>query len=217
LFALRKLPYNLGMSITQLKTIVGNSEFKDEDNCPWQSIMNVGYNHWQESEGLKYHAFADFLNNNFGPLAKMSLLLGKWNQQVENGGVVQYFGNGYASRESAGGCFVEHTDIDLHSELIELVESHLDVPCKAKLLTILKLFCIEEETLPCDSCDGNGEVEIEYDDIAVTEMCQECSGTGESNNFTFVIPEAGHIVKLYYAMNEKMVEKVTAFYDKILS
>lgn len=209
------------MITTQLSTILNHVDFNDEDNCPWQSIMNVGYSHWQRSDGLHYHDIADFLNDNFGPLAKMSLLLGKWNQQVENGGCFQYFDNGYASRESAGGCFTEHNDIELHHELVALVEEYLDVPCKSELLSILKMFTIEEETIPCEYCDGSGQVECEYDDDEEEgfeiDDCPDCCGTGESNQTTWVVVNPKPIDSRYYKMNAKMMEEVVAFYAKILS
>jgi hypothetical protein len=87
------------------------------NNCPWQQLVDSAYDRWQHHDlGVRNRAqlgeitqsearslmwsFGDLLAN-CSDAERQALSLGKLNQQVENGGVMQWVENGYAGH-SAG-------------------------------------------------------------------------------------------------------------------
>jgi hypothetical protein len=81
-------------------------------NCPWQRIVNSAYDRWRDHDrGVRQQldrgeitqhqarqmmwSFADLLAN-CTTAEREALVLGKLNQQIENGGVQQWIDNGYA-------------------------------------------------------------------------------------------------------------------------
>ncbi len=84
-----------------------------------QSIMNIMYEQWQKEDAMSYSDILNWFETNYGSLAKFAVLIGKYNQQVCNGGHIQYFHNGYADGE--GGFMSDHDPSSpFHSELISL-------------------------------------------------------------------------------------------------
>ena len=152
----------------------------DEDGI-WQSILNIGYNEWQrEDSGVKgYGDMIDFMEKNYGKLSALAVLLGKYNQQVCNGGHCQYYDNGYATGDERG--FGNHgCDIGLHDEMIELMEE-LDIvnlsDLSRKVFDIMSGFWVELDEEPytyetCSECGGDG---YDEDDME----CMICGGSGE--------------------------------------
>lgn len=87
------------------------------NNCPWQQLVDSAYDRWQhhdldvrnraklgeiewsELPSLMW-SFGDLLAN-CSVAERQALVLGKFNQQCENGGVMQWVENGYAGH-SAG-------------------------------------------------------------------------------------------------------------------
>jgi hypothetical protein len=151
-----------------------------------QAILNLGYFKWQKND-WSYQDMVDYIGKKYHPDFKLMILLGKYNQQVNNGGHYQYLDNGYAS--GGGGAFAEKNGIGLHEEMMELFKKSLlfkrDEVCN-KVYQIMLEFeeeasdygercpeCegqgyIEED---CYTCNGNGYVESEGD-------CPECNGYG---------------------------------------
>lgn len=153
-----------------------------------QAILNLGYFKWDKNENWSYTDVVNMLASKYHPEFKLMTLIGKYNQQVNNGGHSQYFENGYASGE--GGAFSPKKGIRLHDDMIELFEKskllNMDKVCQ-EVLEIMKKFQSEMEDYdekcdycqgqgyteePCFDCDGSGSDEVEVD-------CPDCDGDGE--------------------------------------
>ena len=88
----------------RLKEAVHNdSDFLNGD--VHQAIMNVGYDWWQNTKGASMEDMILHVREKYGPVAEFAILFGKFNQQVENGGILQWIDNGYADVSSKGNCF----------------------------------------------------------------------------------------------------------------
>lgn len=93
----------------------------------WQAVLDIGFEWWQGQPKDSRIGYADMIGHmrkEYGEMSVLLILLGKANQQICNGGVLQYFDNGYASA-GARGCMSEKTDIDLHEELVCLYGKHV--------------------------------------------------------------------------------------------
>jgi hypothetical protein len=92
---------------------------------------------------MSYNDILNWCETTYGSLAKFAVLIGKYNQQVCNGGHIQYFHNGYA--DGKGGFMSDHDpSIPLHKELIKLfMKTNLDDDISQQVLRILKCFEIE--------------------------------------------------------------------------
>ena len=99
----------------------GISPNKDGDY--WQGILDVGYDEWQKHEDWEYGDMLDYVEEKHGSLARLAILLGKYNQEVYNGGHAQYYANGYASEGEDGGNLLDDECL-LHDEMIELLEEY---------------------------------------------------------------------------------------------
>jgi len=88
-----------------------------------QAILNVCYYKWQHEPEWTYSDMLDYAKETYGDIARFAVLVGKLNQQVCNGGFLQYFDNGYAAVDRTNAY-----DFDLQDDLIEYLEnefSHL--------------------------------------------------------------------------------------------
>jgi hypothetical protein len=133
----------------------------------WQSVLDLGYNEWNRPDGNvhSYEEMIDWVRRNYGDFAATVILVGKFNQQVCNGGHFQYYDNGYASH--GGGCFNKHgEDIQLHNEMVDGMKK-LGMNDASKLSK--KVFEIM----------SNFKVEIDEESY-IEEQCYECSGSGEA-------------------------------------
>lgn len=117
-----------------------------------QTILNLIYD---EGESLKPWSYASLINlavKKYGKLAALAILVGKYNQQVENGGHYQYFDNNYAGGYSDG--FAEE-----HVMMIGLMEKFLPaikriaVKVPEEVLRIMHQFSVVEEV--SDDEDGD--------------------------------------------------------------
>ena len=108
-----------------------------------QTIMNIMYEQWQKEDAMSYNDILNWFETTYGSLSKFAVLIGKYNQQVCNGGHIQYFNNGYA--DGKGGFMSDHDpSIPLHKELIQLfTNANLDDDISQQVLRILKCFEIE--------------------------------------------------------------------------
>lgn len=141
-----------------------------------QAILNIGYNEWQKHDTWQYGDMVKWMKDTYGELAALAVLIGKYNQQVCNGGHSQYVFNGYA--DGTGGCFNDHSEnIDQHKELVTLFEKD-DFKKRFSsgddVYEVISNFYIEvdtesEYTDRCSECGGDGE-EI--------RECPECDGSG---------------------------------------
>lgn len=91
-----------------------------------------------------YSQMIDWTQETFGDEFALLILLGKYNQQVGNGGHVQYWDNGYASYHT-GGVFSDHEEMGLHALMIELFEKYKydDSETGKRILKILKSFFVD--------------------------------------------------------------------------
>jgi len=208
-----------------------NKNFNKEDGY-WQTILDLGYNEWQDKENEDVNSYTEmieWMRNKYGNFAVLAILLGKYNQQVCNGGHVQYYDNGYASRDDDGtrrsGFGHNHGEqIDLHLEIVELMkEFGLDTKSKLSktVFDIISSFevridnedYIEEQ---CYECDGRGMVEnpnFDWDDEDCDEdeeiECSNCGGSGydEVSNENYGHPENtwdwGNLDDEYYKVCDK--------------
>jgi len=62
----------------------------------WQAALNVAYAEWQKPENQNWN-FEEMVLNCDSQLMREVVLLGKMNQQIENGGFCQWVDNGYCT------------------------------------------------------------------------------------------------------------------------
>jgi len=92
----------------------------DGDFSAWQAVVDIGYDWWRAPSrdgNVHYSDMIKHMYDAYGDIAALLVLLGKADQQICDGGVAQYFENGYATAGRAG-CFDEKKNIDLHWELL---------------------------------------------------------------------------------------------------
>lgn len=198
--------------------LLDNHLHSDDDNLH-QQVLNVGYAKWQKTEDKEfgYKEMLDWMEENFGQLAVVAVLLGKYNQQVCNGGHAQYYDNGYAC--NGGGCFENHGDEEeLHTELVHLVETIVDIPSKTKLVNHLKKFKIVENCLTCDDCGGSGEYEEEDEEGEIIDSynCDSCYGEGEVVE-GYVVNNDEQLDNDWYAMNDQIMDEFLGFLEKSIA
>jgi hypothetical protein len=77
-------------------------EFINESEIDYhQTILNIGYGWWNSHPNPNKYGFPDmieYMDKTYGAIFGTLILIGKLNQQVNNGGFIQYYNNGY-SRE----------------------------------------------------------------------------------------------------------------------
>jgi hypothetical protein len=159
-----------------------------------QTLLNIVYSEWQkpENDAWTYAEVIKFAIKEYGELVAFAVLIGKYNNQVCNGGHVQYYDNGYASGE--GGFMDKHgSNTDLHDLLLSYYLRN-DVLHKFswyhELKDILEKFLKfhidneEYESGTCSECSGSGVVESEPEDDdeePSEEKCYTCNGSGEED------------------------------------
>jgi len=159
------------------KFILNESEFFETDSILsgyfHQAIMDVGFGAWENKEVNSYHEMIEMMKKKYGYEFALLILLGKYNQQVGNGGHSQYFDNGFASI-GGGGVFSQKKEIEQHDDMIEMFRKSdlYKTPEGKKIFNIMDEFSvIDFGTESCGECDGAGEVE---------EKCYSCNGAGHS-------------------------------------
>ena len=174
---------------------------KDEDfkGSKHQAILNVFYKDWRNKE---YNSFSDVIIDAEKIDERLGLLImiGKFNQQVNNGGINQYFFNGYGSSKG------NNYDINLFYNLKELSERYLLEEFKDVNDYFNKILNEVNKTKEeCSYCSGDGEVFVSDDEHY--EECEECNGDGyiESDEFGIDSSYSDEISSEYY--NLKNVEK----------
>lgn len=175
-------------------------------------------------ESWGYGEMLDNAREKYGELFYIATLVGKYNQQVGNGGHIQYFDNGYASE--GGGFGSDHDpSIPLHREMVKQFESQIvpllerddDKSVAYEALSIMKQFKIQLDrdktnTVTCDVCGGSGEVDGEEEDS--TETCDNCGGSGdvEEDNDDYNTPinkdELDRLDSRWYDVDDKFEELI---------
>ena len=129
------------------------------ENDLHQKILNICYSHWQEKPNNEW-SYGDMIENSeklYGSFVKWCVLIGKYNQQVCNGGHEQYHYNNYdGSDEGESIC-----DIPLHEDLVELTEKYNINGVFDELLKILKSYeIIVDEDSDGEMCENDNLGEL---------------------------------------------------------
>lgn len=218
-----------------LRTALQNPEHEDL----FQEVLNIGYNEWQRPENEQTWGFADMVSwvrENFGDDAALITMLGKFNQQVCNGGIIQWLDNGYASddskrnrrRRSYGAS--PSMDLSLLEWMIEdLDESSLrNLPHGKDIYDILTSIqneisdasgecysCHNHRYVKCEDCDGSGE------DESGEGECEECHGEGEvpcqdcnEDGQLEMDAEEGSLNNIYFDRLESKYYKINETWEK---
>ena len=181
---------------------------------PHQTVLDIAYTVWQDESNKDVTCYADVVDyaySHIGGIGALAILVGKYNQQVENGGHMQYFGNGYASRGSDG--FGSHDDAELHMEMLELMRK-FDFQEEPVYKIMFNVMFMQEE---CEDCGGMGTYEEEdYDEELdhveyYEETCYSCNGSGESDGLGCSGDDSG-----YYDVNEKWLKNFAVELVKVL-
>lgn len=191
------------------------SPIKKKTAMNHQEIMDHYFAMWQSSEHHDWH-YRDMvyyaLEQN--PLHALAILTGKYNQQVENGGHMQYFENGYA--DGVGGYFADHETADMHDLMLSLMRDYgLDrAPETRDVFTIMKRFTTSDE-LDCPECGGNGYFESydEEEDRTYEEDCCRCNSTGIVTETHIDSDLADELDDAYYAINNAFLGYLDAFFS----
>jgi hypothetical protein len=129
-----------------LKQKIKDKIKEDNSSDLHQSLLNIGYNWWNENK-VKELSYGDMINHvekEYGEFVACMILLGKYNQQVCNGGHSQYYNNGYA--DGLGGCFSERDfSHPLHKKIIKFIKNlepkeEIEILLRNKLYVILNSF-----------------------------------------------------------------------------
>jgi len=94
---------DISVLVSDLKS-ASDADYKSGD--VWQSVLNLAYDNYNaildranlSEDYFDYGKMVDYFRSKYGAFAAACLLLGKYNQQVTNGGHCQYIDNGYDVR-----------------------------------------------------------------------------------------------------------------------
>lgn len=171
-----------------------------------QDLLTIAYADWQAADDWSYAKMLENAREKYGELVEFAILIGKYNQQVCNGGHFQYWDNGYAS---AGG---DITDAILHERLVELFDKFEFSKLKMgnAVYVGLKSF-LQSAQRPgdCYECHGEGGWHETDDDGGdpYFDKCCTCGGSGDDDR---AIEDTRHLDNAYYDVYtdwEKSMEK----------
>lgn len=108
-----------------------------------QTIQNIMYQHWKQDDTNKdYEAILNWFETEYGELGRFAVQIGKYNQQVCNGGHYQYYYNGYA-----GDTEEYNSNIPLHQVLVQLhMKAELKDETSIKILSLLNELYVVVDT-----------------------------------------------------------------------
>ena len=163
-----------------------------------QSIMNIMYKHWQKEDiNMSYDEITEWFKNEYGELVQFAVLIGKYNQQVTNGGHFQYYSNGYA-----GDIDKYNLNIPLHKTLVTLLyKTKLTDEISLKVLKILEEFYIEldeDEYIEEEIFEDGQTIIDEYDNPDYMEVIN----TEMLNRFDLE----------YYKINDKFIKILEQYF-----
>jgi hypothetical protein len=152
-----------------------------------QAILNVGYNEWKKHNDWHYRDMIEWMSFEYGGAYALAILLGKYNQQVGNGGHDQYMANGYA--EGKGGFFSKHdASMPLHHQMIRGFKmACFDHPHRQYVLSIMEDFVLEAH-----------------------------SNTNEEDNEAD-LDTLGELDDRYYAINEDWMDYLNKYYTNLIT
>jgi hypothetical protein len=179
---------------------------KSDPDFDWhQAILDIGYTRWQNSENINnYEDMINFMSSNYGDFSALMILVGKYNQQVCNGGHIQYYNNKYCGSDEAG---LPSIDLHLHKLMLKLFSKYI---LSSKELNQDDLNCVNEAyTIMEDflKVDIDTEAYIEEE-----EFDNDGSYVSEYENPDFgYMSDHGHTMcdrldHSYYLINDKLLE-----------
>lgn len=146
-----------------------------------QSLLELGYSQWQkEGHDWSYSDMITWVTKTYGTLVAFAILVGKYNQQVCNGGHVQYFDNGYGGGTPGNPDF----EIPLHQQLVRYMAEFgfAEHPVNA-IMVALEFDVVPEdeyEIYDCCTCGGDGDAVFDCEACDTTgDDCNECEGAGK--------------------------------------
>ncbi len=175
----------------------------------WQAVLDVFYKDWQENKFTSYGEMISVAEKE-NPRFALCILLGKLNYQVNNGGFIQYFDNGYASsRERTE----DVEDFDLLEKTVKLAREFLggDFP---EICTLLEEVydSIDYSYETCQYCSGSGSYYDEDEEVT----CDDCDGDGEIKTDEVGLDDylANRFDSRYYDLDVE--DKVSPFLEDII-
>lgn len=188
-----------------------------------QAILNHGYDEWQKRpQKWGYGEMLDYVENTMGKEARLLVQLGKYNQQVGNGGHLQYHDNRYDG--SDGG---KDDSMELHDMMLQMMEEfdYNKSEVGEKVYNLAKKFQIIPMSEDCPECGGSGVIEEtdddddEEDDWSTYENktnerfygsfgCSYCNGTGEDPNDYELLIQPKDIDDQYYKLDDEWLKEL---------
>ena len=176
-----------------------------------QTILNIGYGWWNNKPNpneFSYSDMIDYMDKTYGQIFGTLILIGKLNQQVNNGGFIQYYKNHYSR--------VNETDYEqsLHIRLVkDLTEIIGEIKEKDKLIDIAG-FIILNEALGIFKDYLNVPIDLEE------TMEEEVEYGNETDGFFFEMEQVENdnygthcdhellddLDERYYRLDEKLME-----------
>jgi hypothetical protein len=152
-----------------------------------QAIMNIIHDQWENNRNYSYIDILHWVSTEFGKLFEFTMMLGKYNYQVENGGHSQYYYNGYASNKNGRRGYYDN--IDLHEHFVELFEdldmvSILEHGKEAYGVITNFTLDLNDDVEQCSQCSGTGQMECEKCNGRGIVECDMCGGGGEIDDET---------------------------------
>ena len=204
----------------------GNKNYQDGNIH--QAIMDIAYALWQSKEGQNWthKEMLEQVTDGYGFISRLAVQLGNLNYQVENGGWIQWYDNGYGSGTGGFG--------DVHDPSAPLLKwliytlKHLSISeneIGQKIINLLSKvrFKVDraeyiKERIECDYCEGMGYFEDEDEECLTT--CSECSGTGfiyeeiQNEDYGMVKnrEELDRLSDEYYKLNEQWMELLNEYF-----
>lgn len=188
-----------------------------DKHLTWQRLMDEAYARWQDNgdlHDLDYHEFIQQLPM----LHQEAVIVGNLNYQVENGGFVQWVGNGYACgleyldqfllKMKQRGAKQAQTIIDMIDTFRECLDEDED-----GLLSFIEETEIHTEWVNCEHCEDDEDDE----DIENSLNCPHCKGQGgfDEESEEQVCPGSDIAERQddkYYAIKEEWCQEVEMYF-----
>ena len=186
-----------------------------------QTILNIGYKWWQrvENKNMSYLNMIDYMSETYGEIFAGFILVGKYNQQVGNGGHCQYYDNGYA--DGKGGCFSDRDfDHPLHRRLISWFEKIIKENQDKDYINDLNNAFIVVKKFMDISIDTEEyiEEEVYYDDDEDFDDSKVEYEEVENNNYGQMdYTYANKIDKEYFSVNDRLMEALEKISMELLN
>ena len=168
----------------EIKSLLLNDEDFANDDV-FQGIINIAYNKYRDNN-WSYTQFLEWVKENFGDLPLLCVQFGTYIGQIYNGGFVQYFYNGFASKNSQG-VSGDYKDLEKHENLVQLFKElgmTKILPTGQKAYNIMESFELQmtDDVENCGYCGGSGEEDCRECAGDGTFECDECYGSGKNDD-----------------------------------